>query len=213
MKLAQSEVACLLGLPSKGALPKQLTLEQCALLQSWRHLLPSSEAERDASPWLERLKLARDAGTLATHVCKVVRQVFITGPAFPGGFNITLPVDRLVDVAMVESADFSTWLAAINETPSPAVRAWTSKETSDAVPAPSATIKPIAPAEVKVESTSDGARKKRWTSDELAKLKEYRSAHRTKAAAEKFGISRARVRQLLPGDKPPRKGFSVFKQD
>ena len=75
MKLHPREVACILELPSGGALPHQPTLEQCGLLQSWRHLLPSSEAERDAAPWLERLKLARDAGTLATHVCEMVRQV------------------------------------------------------------------------------------------------------------------------------------------
>lgn len=40
---------------------------------------------------------------------------------------------------------------------------------------------------------------KTWTPAELEKLKQHRAAHGTKASAEHFGISAARVRELLPG--------------
>jgi hypothetical protein len=46
--------------------------------------------------------------------------------------------------------------------------------------------------------------RRRWTDEERAELRDYRDAHGTKAAARKFGISEARIRQLLPTEKPPR---------
>lgn len=39
---------------------------------------------------------------------------------------------------------------------------------------------------------------RRWTQEELDKLAKYREQHGTKAAAERFRISTARVRRLLP---------------
>jgi hypothetical protein len=45
----------------------------------------------------------------------------------------------------------------------------------------------------------------KWADEELAELRDYRNKFGTKAAAEKFGISEARIRQLLPTEKPPRK--------
>jgi hypothetical protein len=38
----------------------------------------------------------------------------------------------------------------------------------------------------------------RWTPEKLAELQAFRDEHGTKAAAEKFGVSAARIRQLLP---------------
>lgn len=51
---------------------------------------------------------------------------------------------------------------------------------------------------------------KRWTPQKLAELKAYRESNGTKKAAEHFGISQARIRHLLPGDKPKEKGYSAF---
>lgn len=51
---------------------------------------------------------------------------------------------------------------------------------------------------------------KRWTVQELESLRLYRAEHGTKAAAARFGISEQRVRELLPGEKQARKGFSAF---
>lgn len=58
-----------------------------------------------------------------------------------------------------------------------------------------------------VQSPNNG---KRWTSEALAELADYRSTHSTKDAATHFGISMARVRQLLPSEKPKPKGYSAF---
>jgi hypothetical protein len=44
---------------------------------------------------------------------------------------------------------------------------------------------------------------KKWTPEKLAELRAFRDEHGTKAAAKKFGISEARIRQLLPNEKPP----------
>lgn len=54
---------------------------------------------------------------------------------------------------------------------------------------------------------------KKWTAQRLAELAACRKAHGTKAAAERFGVSPARVRELLPSEKPARpakKAHSVF---
>ena len=49
-----------------------------------------------------------------------------------------------------------------------------------------------------------------WTPEKLAELRAYRDEHGTKKAAEHFRISGARVRELLPSDKPKQKGYSAF---
>ena len=50
----------------------------------------------------------------------------------------------------------------------------------------------------------------KWTADRMAELSAYRATHGTKAAAEHFGVSTSRVRQLLPSEKPAPKGYSAF---
>jgi hypothetical protein len=50
----------------------------------------------------------------------------------------------------------------------------------------------------------------RWTAETKAALQSYRAQHGTKAAAAHFGISPARVRQLLPTEPPKSMGNSVF---
>jgi hypothetical protein len=42
--------------------------------------------------------------------------------------------------------------------------------------------------------------RKKWTDERLAALRAFRDEHGTKAAARKFGISEARIRQLLPNE-------------
>ncbi len=49
-----------------------------------------------------------------------------------------------------------------------------------------------------------------WTPERLDELRTYRAEHGTKAAAEKFGVSGARVRALLPGKKSEQGGYSAF---
>jgi hypothetical protein len=51
------------------------------------------------------------------------------------------------------------------------------------------------------ERKSPGGEK--WTPERKDELRAYRDEHGTKAAARQFGISEARVRQLLPTEKPP----------
>ena len=68
---------------------------------------------------------------------------------------------------------------------------------------------PAAPADV----ASRSANGKRWTPEELDTLREYRAAHGTKGAAAKYGISKQRIRKLLPGEKPAPRGYSAFNSD
>jgi hypothetical protein len=51
---------------------------------------------------------------------------------------------------------------------------------------------------------------KKWNAERLLELSNYRRAHGTKRAAEKFAISESRVRQLLPSEDPQPTGYSVF---
>lgn len=51
---------------------------------------------------------------------------------------------------------------------------------------------------------------KKWTPERLEELRAYREAHGTKKAAEWAKVSGARVRELLPSDKPAKKGYSAF---
>lgn len=57
-----------------------------------------------------------------------------------------------------------------------------------------------------------GGKDIRWTPERLGKLKAYREKHGTKKAAEYFGITEARVRKLLPREKPKQRGYSAFTQ-
>ncbi len=49
-----------------------------------------------------------------------------------------------------------------------------------------------------------------WTSEKLAELKAYRMKYGTKKTAEHYQVSEARIRRLLPGEKPKPKGYSAF---
>jgi hypothetical protein len=56
------------------------------------------------------------------------------------------------------------------------------------------------------------AARKPWTPERLKELRDYRAKHGTKKAAAWARVSEARVRELLPGDKPKPKGYSAFNQ-
>ncbi|MDI4632636.1 hypothetical protein J7U46_06225 [Pelomonas sp. V22] len=62
----------------------------------------------------------------------------------------------------------------------------------------------LAPAVAKAEEFQEPAQRspngtaKKWSADDLAQLSRFREKHGTRAAAEEFGISEARVRKLLP---------------
>ena len=49
-----------------------------------------------------------------------------------------------------------------------------------------------------------------WTPEKLAEAGAYRKKHGTKKTAAHYQVSEARIRQLLPGDKPKQKGYSAF---
>ena len=49
-----------------------------------------------------------------------------------------------------------------------------------------------------------------WTPEKLAEAGAYRKKHGTKKTAAHYQVSEARIRQLLPGDKPKPKGYSAF---
>lgn len=51
-----------------------------------------------------------------------------------------------------------------------------------------------------------------WTSEYTEKVRKYRELHGTKATAEHFNISGARIRQKLPNPSAGIKSFSIFKQ-
>lgn len=53
---------------------------------------------------------------------------------------------------------------------------------------------------------------KRWTPQALEELQLYRDNHGTKAAGEKFKISGARIRKMLPKEKPKFKVNNMFNQ-
>lgn len=93
----------------------------------------------------------------------------------------------------VTAADFVAWLGRQGETPSAHIAAW-----RDAM------------GETTTLETQSSA--KRWTPERLADLRKHRDDHGTKKAAEWAGVSEARVRALLPGDKPTKKGYSAFTQ-
>ncbi len=71
----------------------------------------------------------------------------------------------------------------------------------------------LAPAPASAPAPTDSQRPagaKRWTPERLQELSDYRNAHGTKKAAEWFRLSESRVRQLLPSETPPPKGYSAF---
>lgn len=51
---------------------------------------------------------------------------------------------------------------------------------------------------------------KKWIPEKVAELRAYREVHTESETAKQFGISGARIRQLLPTGKPQKKPYSVF---
>lgn len=54
-----------------------------------------------------------------------------------------------------------------------------------------------------IEKSKKNGTKKRWTEDELARLKEFRASHTEKQTAAHFGVSGSLVRRLLSNSKAP----------
>ncbi len=52
--------------------------------------------------------------------------------------------------------------------------------------------------------------KLKWTPEFTEEVRAYREQHGTKAAAQEFSMSTARIREKLPKAKPPPKGYSAF---
>ena len=73
---------------------------------------------------------------------------------------------------------------------------------------------PTAPAEppqaVPAESSASTRPGKVWTAEKLAEAKAYREKYGTRKTAAHYQVSEARIRALLPSNKPRPKGFSVF---
>ncbi len=92
------------------------------------------------------------------------------------------------------AALFAAWLAANGEQPSPLVVAWFEAMGQGHALPPATRHRPG----------------ERWTPEQLAELRAYRTEHGTAKAAEAFDITAARVRTLLPSEKPPPKGYSAF---
>lgn len=71
---------------------------------------------------------------------------------------------------------------------------------------------PAEPASRPIDAAPLVASGKRWTPERLAELRAHRDKHGTKMTAKWANISTSRVRELLPGDKPPVRGYSAFNQ-
>jgi hypothetical protein len=81
----------------------------------------------------------------------------------------------------IAAAEFKRWLDVQGDPPSMLIRGWFSLH-------------------ARGRKSPVG---EKWTDEKLAELRAFRDEHGTKAAAKKFGISEARIRQLLPTEKPP----------
>jgi hypothetical protein len=96
-------------------------------------------------------------------------------------------IQRAIDAGDLQQADgkitaaeFKRWLDVQGDSPSLLIRGWFE-------------------AHARGRRSSGG----KWTDEELAELRAYRDLHGTRAAARRFRISEARIRQLLPNEKPP----------
>lgn len=135
----------------------------------------------------------------------------------------SMPFGRPLLRALVSIDDLRAWLlesrgmrvVVLDEQQAPgAVAAGAAQAAPPANASPVLQPEGHAGAEGEVQPESAGpVPAKKWTPERLAELAEYRKKHGTKAAAERFGISPARVRTLLPSEKPARpakKAHSVF---
>ena len=82
---------------------------------------------------------------------------------------------------------------------------------ADEYTAPEATQAEPQAAPVVADSASNApGNGKVWTPEKLAEAGAYRKKHGTKKTAAHYQVSEARIRKLLPGDKPTPKGYSAF---
>lgn len=93
----------------------------------------------------------------------------------------------------IAAADFKVWLASEMETPSELVADWFDARCT----APAQTAAPVVTG-------------RKWTPEKLAELKAYREAHTMPETAAEFRISEARIRKLLPTQKPKAEPFAAL---
>jgi len=130
--------------------------------------------ERPPEPWL------RDDGKLSV-VSRFVHRS-IVGGIWCKAMQAAIDAGELRQAdGKITASDFKRWLDVQGDSPSMLIEGWFSLHAR--------------------EQKAPGGGKK-WTDEELAELRAFRDEHGTKATAQKFGISEARVRQLLPAEKP-----------
>jgi hypothetical protein len=90
----------------------------------------------------------------------------------------------------ITAAEFKRWLDVQGDPPSMLIQSWFALHARERKSPESMGPHP------------EDKERRRWTPEKLAELRAYRHEHGTKAAAERFGITTARVRQLLPAENP-----------
>lgn len=138
----------------------------------------------DPTETVKRLRSAHEKGELAIH---------------QGGSRFPLEVGETIRdfLDTLDVTELDAWLRASVGHGFPVAPGTSNEQT-------------IAPGGAEVINGMGGKSGKRWTDAALAELREYREKHGTKEAAKRFNVSEARVRRLLPTDKPKAKGFSAF---
>jgi hypothetical protein len=89
------------------------------------------------------------------------------------------------DDGKITATEFKRWLDVQGDSPSTLIQSWFALHAR--------------------ERKAPGGRKwtpGKWTPERKAELRDYRERHGTRAAAQKYGISDGRVRQLLPQEPP-----------
>lgn len=187
---------------SSDTWPERMAPRQLAVLQSLD----------DADPWKRAIVTAVIDGSLPHAIRQFERPNYLL--RLDGG---PLPPPEMQDLPAIAADDFARWLHSQSETPSVHIQAWidATATLSDA-PAPANDSRTAGRLQAAPERASDepqdGQPAKRWTPERLAELKAYREKHSTKAAASHYNISTARIRELLPSEKPQPKGYSAFNQ-
>ena len=192
--LVWARAADLLGLPRAPGWPAMLEPMQCAALQAG---LATAAELREARLIDATLSDTCRAGKITCEAAQRLAQVtgrHVVGALGPGFVRQPRPV-HTVQTYRIAAPAFVAWLRTQGETPSEHITAWV--EATAPEPAPG--VVPGTP--------------KTWTPERLGELRAYRAAHGTKQAAARFGVSEARVRVLLPSDKPQPKGYSAFNSD
>jgi hypothetical protein len=178
-----ARAAEILGLES---LPDRLTVEEIATLQVRDDQLP--ELLGKIFRVLERSPVAdtwrRSAAPLAGAAWLRALQRAFVADTWCKAMRAAIDAGELRQAdGKITAADFKRWLDVQGDSPSLLIESWFALHARG--------------------RKATGRRE--WTDEELAELRAFRDEHGTKAAAKKFGISEARIRQLLPTEKPPRK--------